>query len=126
MKLLLTIPMLLLLNTAVSQFRATPVFKKYELPVIPSKPISPSPFGLQPDEQGVYHYQSPALTSLPATSINQSPAFWINNVTTLSYNNGKFGTYYYWDLQGNLRGTRGFIDLSGKNRRGIKLLFPWH
>jgi hypothetical protein len=28
-------------------------------------------------------------------------------------------------MQGNLQGTRGFIDLAGKNKRGFKLLFPW-
>jgi hypothetical protein len=126
MRQLLIVPMFLILSTAVCQFRVTPAIKKYELPVIPSKPISPSPLGLQPDEQSVYTYQSPSLTSLPASSQNQSQAFWINNITSLSYNNGKFGTYYYWDLQGNLRGTRGFIDLSGKSKLGIKLLFPWH
>ena len=126
MKLLLIIPMVLLLNTASAQFRVTAAIKKYELPVMPVKLITPSPLGLQPDEQGIFTYQSPSLTSLPASSQNQSQAFWINSVTSLTYNNGKFGTYYYWDLQGNLRGTRGFIDLSGKNKLGIKLLFPWH
>ena len=126
MKLLLIIPMVLLLNTASAQFRVTAAIKKYELPVMPAKLITPSPLRLQPDEQGIFTYQSPSLTSLPASSQNQSQAFWINSVTSLTYNNGKFGTYYYWDLQGNLRGTRGFIDLSGKNKLGIKLLFPWH
>ena len=126
MKLLLIIPMFLILSTVAAQFRVTEAIKKYELPVMPTKLIAPSPLGLQPDEQGIYTYQSPSLTSLPASSQNQSQAFWINSVTSLTYNNGKFGTYYYWDLQGNLRGTRGFIDLSGKNKLGIKLLFPWH
>ena len=126
MKRLLIVPMFLILSTVAAQFRVTAAIKKYELPVMPAKLITPSPLGLQPDEQGIYTYQSPSLTSLPASSQNQSQAFWINSVTSLTYNNGKFGTYYYWDLQGNLRGTRGFIDLSGKNKLGIKLLFPWH
>jgi hypothetical protein len=51
--------------------------------------------------------------------------FWAGTVTTMSYNKGKFGTYLYWDVQGNLRSTRGFIDISGKNKRGLKLTFLW-
>jgi hypothetical protein len=55
----------------------------------------------------------------------QNNFFWTGNVTTMSYNKGKFGTYFYWDVQGNLRGTRGFIDIAGKNKRGLKLTFLW-
>ena len=55
----------------------------------------------------------------------QNNFFWTGNVTTMSYNKGKFGTYFYWDLQGNLRGARGFIDISGRNKRGLKLTFLW-
>lgn len=55
----------------------------------------------------------------------QNNFFWTGIVTTMSFNKGKFGTFYYWDVQGNLRGTRGFIDISGKNKRGFKLVFPW-
>jgi len=55
----------------------------------------------------------------------QNNFFWTGTVTTMSFNKGKFGTLYYWDIQGNLRGTRGFIDISGKNKRGFKLVFPW-
>ncbi|HCM76252.1 MAG TPA: hypothetical protein DIS90_07710 [Cytophagales bacterium] len=51
--------------------------------------------------------------------------YWASKVTTQSYGNGKWGTYYYWDVQGNLRDMRGFIDIAGKNKRGLKLVFPW-
>ena len=68
MKRLLIVPMFLILSTVAAQFRVTAAIKKYELPVMPAKLITPSPLGLQPDEQGIYTYQSPSLTSLPASS----------------------------------------------------------
>lgn len=111
---------------AFAQFKPKHAIVKYEIPsVIEPKSSAPSAFGLLSDKPQTYNYQTPALTSIPGNTFNQSSSFWINNVSSQSYNNGRFGTYYYWDIQGNLRGTRGFIDLSGKNRRGVKLLFPW-
>lgn len=127
MKLLLSTAMFLILIQAFSQFRPKVTVKKYELSFPANLHASnSSPFGLKADEQRTYKFQSPALTTLTGTnSSNQFQSMWINNVTSQSYNNGKFGTYYYWDVQGNLRDTRGFIDISGKNKRGFKLLFPW-
>ncbi len=127
MKLLLSTAMFLILIQAFSQFRPNVTVKKYEIS-IPANIQSSNfrPLGLKADEQRTYKFQSPALTTLAGTnSSNQFQSMWINNVTSQSYNNGKFGTYYYWDVQGNLRDTRGFIDISGKNKRGFKLLFPW-
>lgn len=51
--------------------------------------------------------------------------YWTGNVTSQSYGKGKWGTFYYWDVQGNLRDMKGFIDIAGKNKRGLKLVFPW-
>jgi hypothetical protein len=69
---------------------------------------------------------SPMLTNFSTSDWRaQNNFFWTGTVTTMSFNKGKFGTLYYWDVQGNLRGTRGFIDISGKNKRGFKLVFPW-
>ncbi|MFZ1807009.1 MAG: hypothetical protein WAU36_07310 [Cyclobacteriaceae bacterium] len=51
--------------------------------------------------------------------------YWTGNITTQSYGKGKWGTFYYWDVQGNLRDMKGFIDIAGKNKRGLKLVFPW-
>ncbi|GHM99764.1 hypothetical protein WSM22_12540 [Cytophagales bacterium WSM2-2] len=65
------------------------------------------------------------LTNFISDSRTQNFSYWTGAVTTMSFNKGRFGTLYYWDLQGNLRGTRGFIDISGKNKRGVKLVFPW-
>lgn len=70
--------------------------------------------------------QVPMLTNLSHSDWRaQNNFFWTGTVTTMSFNKGRFGTFYYWDIQGNLRGTRGFIDISGKNKRGFKLVFPW-
>ncbi len=70
--------------------------------------------------------RSPLLTNFSTSDWRgQNNFFWTGTVTTMSFNKGKFGTLYYWDVQGNLRGTRGFIDISGRNKRGVKLVFPW-
>jgi hypothetical protein len=82
--------------------------------------------GLLADQSQNYKVNS--LIPAEQYFVNNKPAghfAWIGSVTSQSFNNGKFGTYYYWDMQGNLQGTRGFIDLAGKNKRGFKLLFPW-
>lgn len=82
--------------------------------------------GLLSDPQKNYKITSPVM--MPSASFDwrmQNNFFWSGTVTTLSFNKGKFGSYFYWDVQGNLRGTRGFIDISGKNKRGFKLVFPW-
>ena len=71
-------------------------------------------------------YLSPRLTqATPSFSDRRSSNYWTNSVTTQSYGEGKWGTLYYWDVQGNLRETKGFIDIAGKNKRGLKLVFPW-
>ena len=52
--------------------------------------------------------------------------YWIGSTTRQSYNDGKIGRTYYWDMQGNLRGSMLFIDIAGKGKRGIKLAFARH
>lgn len=85
------------------------------------KPTQPSNFS--PTHQ---RYLSPRLTqATPSFSDRRSSNYWTNSVTTQSYGEGKWGTLYYWDVQGNLRETKGFIDIAGKNKRGLKLVFPW-
>ena len=69
---------------------------------------------------------SPLMTqSLPSGSDRTGTNYWTNNVTSQSYGQGKVGTFYYWDVQGNLREMKGFVDIAGKNKRGLKLVFPW-
>ena len=110
-----------------AQFRPAMVTPAYEFPktIFESshKTIIP---GLLTDPQRNYRVTSPVM--MPSSTLDwrmQSNFFWSGTVTTLSFNKGKFGSYFYWDVQGNLRGTRGFIDISGKNKRGFKLVFPW-
>jgi hypothetical protein len=45
-------------------------------------------------------------------------------MTTQTMVDGKMGTYYLWDQQGNLRESRFFVDIGGKKNRGLKLVFP--
>ena len=51
---------------------------------------------------------------------------WTGSITAQSFNNGKFGRFYCWDAQGNLRSSYLFLDISGKRKRGLKLVFPKH
>ncbi len=81
--------------------------------------------GLLADPTGNYKLMSPMMLASSGYDYRMQNNFFTGNVTTMSYNKGKFGTYFYWDVQGNLRGTKGFIDISGKNKRGLKLTFLW-
>lgn len=70
---------------------------------------------------------SPRLSAITnAGNHKNGGTYWTNSITTQSYGQDKWGTYYYWDVQGNLREMKGFIDIAGKNKRGLKLVFPWH
>lgn len=80
--------------------------------------------GLQADPQTYYRYASPWSTFWPGTSGNMGQTYWLGSTTTQSFNKGKFGTIYYYDMLGNMRYARTFIDIAGKNKRGLKLLLP--
>jgi len=80
--------------------------------------------GLHPDPQTDYRYTTPWLTFWPGTSNNAGQSYWLGSTTTQSFNKGKFGTIYYYDMLGNMRYARTFIDIAGKNKRGLKLLLP--
>src|SRR5579859_1066391 len=122
MKILLLL-MVLVNIEAMGQFRQSSMFQPYTFnqPIFaaPKKTFIP---GLLADPTRNYKNLSPLMVSSSSYDWRmQNNFFWTGTVTTLSFNKGKFGTYYYWDVQGNLRGMRGFIDISGKNRRGLKL-----
>jgi hypothetical protein len=126
MKILLLLAVVFIETEAIAQFRSES-FTHYTLApntfAAPMKTIIP---GLLSDPVRNYKVGSPLMTSYSSWNWNaQNTFFWTGIVTTQSFNKGKFGTLYYWDVQGNLRGTRGFIDISGKNKRGFKLVFPW-
>jgi len=110
-----------------AQFRSQSTLEHYtfnqSILEAPKKTFIP---GLLSDPTRNYTMQSPLMVASSSYDWRmQNNFFWTGTVTTLSFNKGKFGTYYYWDVQGNLRGMRGFIDISGKNKRGLKLVFPW-
>ena len=74
-----------------------------------------------------YKLTSPRLVrSIPTSANRTGMSYWTNTITSHSYGKGKFGTFYYWDVQGNLSEMQGFIDIAGKNKRGLKIVFPWH
>ncbi len=97
----------------------------FEQPIFPAAQKTFIP-NLLADPIKNYRISSPSMINF--SSLNwrmQNDFFWGGTITTMSYNKGKFGTLFYWDVQGNLRGTKGFIDISGKNKQGFKLVFPW-
>lgn len=82
--------------------------------------------GLAGDKQAIYHPTVPFMSLPVNTTSLLGDSYWMGSVTTQSYNQGKIGRYYYWDIQGNLRGSHFFLDIAGKNKRGLKLVFPRH
>ena len=127
MKILFLLVLFLVTIHAGAQFRAQNVSEPYTFsqPILASSQKTFIP-GILSDPIQNHRLSSPMMMS--ASSWNwrlQNQFFWVGSVTSMSYNKGKFGTYYYWDLHGNLRGTRAFIDISGKNKRGFKLVFNW-
>lgn len=82
---------------------------------------SSGPHFFSGDRPLTYRPKSPMImASLVAF---KSESYWMSSMTTQSYNQGKLGTYYYWDVQNNLRESRMFVDIAGKNKRGLKLVF---
>jgi len=80
--------------------------------------------GLRGDRQVTSKHAIPLMT-LPVNMTSfPGVSYWMGSVTTQSYNRGKIGRYYYWDIQGNLQGSHLFLDVAGKGRRGLKLIFP--
>jgi hypothetical protein len=79
--------------------------------------------GLQPDADRVFRPSTTHLALPVISNPNIGEIFWMGSTTRQSYNDGKIGRTYYWDVQGNLRGSCLFIDIAGKGRRGMKLAF---
>ncbi|HEY5747437.1 MAG TPA: hypothetical protein VIU12_15265 [Chryseolinea sp.] len=79
--------------------------------------------GLTGDKDRVV-YKPNVPSMVTPSSLPVSESYWIGSVTSQSYNQGKIGRYYYWDMQGNLRESYLFLDIAGKNKRGLKLVFP--
>ena len=86
-----------------------------------NKPIKIS---VRSADQNYKNITSPAM-HLNVLSVPGDP-IWTGSITAQSFNNGKFGRFYCWDAQGNLRSSYLFLDISGKRKRGLKLVFPKH
>ena len=126
MKILCVVAGILIETVAVAQFQNAPTPNQYFHSI--SYPTQQKTFipNLLTDPVQNSRQTSPVLANFSTSDWRaQNSFFWTGTITTMSFNKGKFGTFYYWDVQGNLRGTRGFIDISGKNKRGFKLVFPW-
>jgi hypothetical protein len=80
--------------------------------------------GLHQDRQITTKHRVPVMTLPVNTTSFAGVSYWMGSVTTQSYNRGKIGRYYYWDVQGNLQGSHLFFDVAGKGKRGLKLIFP--
>ena len=76
-----------------------------------------------PDRQQLVRPRGPMAITLTSSTTFKGENYWMDAMTTQSYNQGKLGTYYLWDVQGNLRESRMFLDIAGKNKRGLKLIF---
>jgi hypothetical protein len=70
-----------------------------------------------------FQLKSVILQNYSSTS-HRGESYYMGTMTTQSYNQGKLGTFYFWDVQGNLRESKFFLDIAGKNKRGLKLVFP--
>ena len=73
----------------------------------------------------IYKDMTAPAMHLNVLSVPGDP-IWTGSITAQSFNNGKFGRFYCWDAQGNLRSSYLFLDISGKRKRGLKLVFPKH
>ena len=127
MKILCMICLMMTETFCFGQFRNAPTPNQYFHEIIyPQHQQKTFIRNLNSDPVQNLRQTSPSLTNLSYSDWRApNNFFWTGTVTTQSFNKGKFGTLYYWDVQGNLRGTRGFIDISGKDKRGFKLVFPW-
>ncbi|MGC3948300.1 MAG: hypothetical protein QM762_27975 [Chryseolinea sp.] len=113
---------------AVSQIKATRT-------TVPLEFADPAPInlgwrrflpGLKPDADHVFKPTTTYMALPVTTTALLGEFYWMGSTTRQSYNDGKIGRTYYWDLQGNLRGSMLFIDIAGKGKRGIKLAFARH
>lgn len=100
------------------QTSALPSASQYLFATQSSQPVL---FGWKADKMTMQRFTSPWLTSWPTAGPGN---YWLGATMTQSFQQGKFGTIYYYDMQSNMRFARTFLDISGKNKRGFKLLLP--
>lgn len=106
--------------TSMAQFRIhNKSIQLYLLEILP--PNSNTGF-LANQSHSFYH--APMLSGTAARPFSQMNSYWLTRMTTQSFNEGKMGTNYFWDYQGNLRESRFFVEVGGKSKPGLKLVFP--
>jgi hypothetical protein len=71
-----------------------------------------------------HHRLSVPILMQRGANANIADGYWTGSITTQSMNKGKMGTYYYWDIQGNLLESRFFLDINRKNKYAFKLVIP--
>ena len=99
---------------------------RYSIPLRFSSALSPIMYGprfFSADRTTSYTPKGIALQNFGSATY-RGDAYYLGTMTSQSYNNGKLGTFYFWDVQGNLRESKFFVDIAGKNKRGLKLVFP--
>ena len=72
-----------------------------------------------------YKYATVPPMHLTVMSVPGDP-LWTGSVSAQSFNNGKFGRVYCFDAQGNLRSSSLFVDISGRKKRGLKIVLSKH
>ncbi|MBL7873234.1 MAG: hypothetical protein JNM78_16565 [Cyclobacteriaceae bacterium] len=103
--------------SATAQFRGK--LKSYNLYTLSTEVSRIDPKIVLIQGQAPGHFSSPFFT----TTVNSRCSYWLSQMTTQTMNDGKMGTYYLWDQQGNLRESRFFVDIGAKNNPGLKLVF---
>lgn len=71
------------------------------------------------ERQSFYQYHSP--TAGLQSRFNSSQSLWLGSTSTQYFSNGKMGAVHYYDINGNLRNSRNFVDIRGKGNRRIRL-----
>ena len=93
-------------------------------PAQPQKELSLLQTWFKGDPQRSYRMSVPLLTHKISPALITTDAYWAGYMTTQSLRKGKFCTYYYWDVQGNLRESRFFVDVNRKNKYSFKIVVP--
>ena len=128
MKLILIALMSLAFFTSSAQIRTrwTPVKNAFTetTSVKPSRQLSSLHNWLLPEAPRSYRFSKPILTHFTSHGLAATSSYWAGSMTTQSLRKGKMGTYYLWDVQGNLRESRFFLDVNRKNRYSFKIVVP--
>lgn len=104
---------------AIAQFRSK--LKTYNFYTLSTEVNRIDPKALLLANKNPGRYSAPMFT---ASAGNYRSTYFLSQMTTQTMNDGKMGTYYMWDQQGNLRESRFFLDIGGKSKPGLKLVFP--